>query len=67
MVALLFLFAWLLFGLKVALLVSGLKVAITVALIVIDKRQATGDDPGGSTLPIRQRTAAAREQERRAA
>jgi hypothetical protein len=61
------LFAWLLLGLKVALLVSVVKVAITVVLIVIDKREAKGDGPGGSTIQIDRRAAASVGQERRAA
>jgi hypothetical protein len=65
-VTFLFLLAWLFFGLRVALLVAVVWLAITVALIVIDKRQAKGDGPGGSTLPISGR-AAAGGQERRAA
>jgi hypothetical protein len=65
-VATLFLLAWLLFGLKAGLLVGVVTAMITVALIVIDKRHAKGDGPGGSTLPI-SRAAAAGEQERLAA
>jgi hypothetical protein len=62
----LFLLAWLLFGLKVGLLVGVITAAITMALMVIHKRHAKGDGPGGSTLPI-SRAAAAGEQERLAA
>jgi hypothetical protein len=40
------LLAWLLFGLKAGLLVGVVTAAITVALIVIDKRHARGDGPG---------------------